>query len=214
MTSNLWIKPLRYLIKQCSKVQYACWAKRAAWQSTLNGGSLENPGPLCVRCPVRCDGEGKVLLDEHVTLGYPKAPRAGKGEILLQARSSGSTITIAARTVINNNVSLIANNSITIGTDCLIGEFVSVYDCDFHEITPEKRSSDSAGNIAEVAIGNNVWLGSRAIILKGVTIGENSVIAAGSVVTKSIPPNVVAGGNPATVIKENTARCERITKSY
>src|SRR5205809_838616 len=55
---------------------------------------------------------------------------------------------------------------------------------------------------APVKIANNVWIGMNAVILKGVTIGENSVVAAGSVVTKSIPPNTVVAGNPAIVVKQ------------
>ena len=56
--------------------------------------------------------------------------------------------------------------------------------------------------MGEVIIGNNVWLGSNVKVLKGVSIGDNSIISAGSVVTKSVPENVIAGGIPAKVIKD------------
>ena len=68
-----------------------------------------------------------------------------------------------------------------------------------HDIDPEKRHMLHS---APIRIGKRVWIGSNAVITKGVTIGDNSVIAAGAVVTKDIPANVVAGGVPAKVIKE------------
>lgn len=77
---------------------------------------------------------------------------------------------------------------------------VSIFDTDFHCIPSENRNR-SLGKVAPVVISNNVWLGSRVMVLKGVTIGENSIIAAGAVVAKSIPPNVIAAGVPAKVIR-------------
>ena len=90
--------------------------------------------------------------------------------------------------------------AITIGDCCLIGDQVAVCDCDWHEIDPSHRNR-SAGPIRPVAISNNVWLGSRVMVLKGVTIGDNSVVAAARVVTKSIPANCVVAGNPAKYIR-------------
>jgi maltose O-acetyltransferase len=70
-----------------------------------------------------------------------------------------------------------------------------------HPIDPELRRQKYEA-AKPIVIGNNVWLGGGAIVLAGVTIGENSVIGAGAVVTRDIPPNVVAAGNPARVIRE------------
>jgi maltose O-acetyltransferase len=91
--------------------------------------------------------------------------------------------------------------SVVIGVGCQIGDLVTIFDCDFHEVTPSTRNQ-SPGEIAPVVIGANVWLGSRVIVLKGVKIGDNTVVAAGSVVTKSLPSNVIAAGVPAKVIRE------------
>ena len=93
-----------------------------------------------------------------------------------------------------------ANDCIAIGNKCQIGDLVAIYDSDFHEISPATRNR-STGPSAPVRIGNNVWLGSRVMVLKGVAIGDNSVIAAMSVVTKSVPPNSLAAGIPAKVIR-------------
>jgi maltose O-acetyltransferase len=88
-----------------------------------------------------------------------------------------------------------------IGKDCLIGDGVTIFDSDFHELSPEKRHM-SGGEVEKVIIRDNVWLGSRVIVLKGVTVGEGSVVAPMSVVTKDIPANCVAAGTPAKVIRQ------------
>ncbi|MNH37796.1 Galactoside O-acetyltransferase [compost metagenome] len=74
---------------------------------------------------------------------------------------------------------------------------VNVIDTNFHPVDSEDRSQSK-----DITISDNVWIGRGAVILPGVTIGENSVIAAGSIVTRDIPPNVLAGGTPAKVIRE------------
>jgi acetyltransferase-like isoleucine patch superfamily enzyme len=92
-----------------------------------------------------------------------------------------------------------AAQSIVIGDDVLCGANVTITDTDWHGIRPDDRRK--AGPSAPVVIENNVWLGLNVVLLKGVTIGENSIVSAGSVVNRSIPPNVIAGGMPAAPIK-------------
>lgn len=150
--------------------------------------------------PIRCDGLGKVTIGDSVLLGCKPAARAGNGEILLQARESDAVVEIGERVAFSNNISIIATQRISIGNDCLIGDFVLIMDSDFHGIDPRERRS-SSGVSRPVVIGNNVWFGSRVIVQKGVTIGDNSIIAAQSVVTRNIPQNSIAGGNPAKVIR-------------
>lgn len=85
----------------------------------------------------------------------------------------------------------------------IIGPNTIIVDSDFHSIWPPENRCNTMGyeNDKAVTIGKNVWIGMNCIILKGVTVGENSVIAAGSIVTKDIPPNVLVGGNPAKIIR-------------
>lgn len=154
----------------------------------------------CLNVPVRLDGIGMVSIGDKVSLGYPTGPRQGNGEILLQARTSNSRIVIGARTAFSNNVSVIACLGVYIGADCLIGDMVSVVDSDFHGLSPEDRKEQ--GKSAPVTIGDNVWLGARVMVLKGVTIGSGSLIGAGSVVTRDIPPRCLAAGSPARVIRK------------
>jgi maltose O-acetyltransferase len=118
----------------------------------------------------------------------------------LQARHHDAVIEIGGACAFSNNISIVALHRITVGSRCLIGDMVTILDADHHEIDPTARWN-GPGRIDPVAIGDNVWIGSRSMILRGVTIGYNSVIGSGSVVTRSIPANVVAAGNPARVLR-------------
>jgi maltose O-acetyltransferase len=150
--------------------------------------------------PVRSAGCGTLVIGPRNSFGYGPAVRVGNGEILLQPRSKEARILIGRGNAFSNNVSVVASGEITIGDGCQIGDQVAIYDCDFHEIDPERRNR-GVGPIRPVHIGNNVWLGSRVIVLKGVTIGDNTVVGAMSLVTQSLPANCVAAGNPARVIR-------------
>jgi len=90
--------------------------------------------------------------------------------------------------------------SIKIGDNVLCGANTTITDYDWHGIEPDKRRQ--APYPRPVVIEDNVWLGLNSVVLKGVTIGKNSVIGANSLVTKDIPPNVIAAGNPCKVIKK------------
>jgi maltose O-acetyltransferase len=151
--------------------------------------------------PVRSGGQGTLRVGDHTTFGYPLAFRFGNGEIMLQPRTPDAEIVIGRNTIFNNNTAVCAVKSIRIGNDCRIGDCVAILDADFHEINPATRDR-SVGIIKPVSIGNNVWIGSRVMVLKGASIGDNSVIAAMSVVTSAIPPNCIAAGIPAKVIRK------------
>jgi len=88
--------------------------------------------------------------------------------------------------------------AITIGDNCMIASNAYLTDGDWHDLYDRV----SPGKGAPITLGRNVWIGDNAIICKGVTIGQNSIIGAGSVVTSDIPPNSVAAGNPASVVKQ------------
>ena len=114
-----------------------------------------------------------------------------------------------------NGALIMAEEKIEIGSYCLVSWNVGIADSDFHPIEPAQRLIDAEAlapyfknrparpklKTVPVKICDNVWIGMNAVILKGVTIGENSVVAAGSVVTKSVEPNTVVAGNPAVVVK-------------
>ena len=115
-----------------------------------------------------------------------------------------------------NGAIIMAEERIEIGSHVLISWNVGIADSDFHPIEPAQRLQDTFAlapyykdrpprppiRTAPVIIRDNVWIGMGAVILKGVTIGENSVVAAGSIVTRDVPPNVVVAGNPAVIVKQ------------
>jgi acetyltransferase-like isoleucine patch superfamily enzyme/coenzyme F420-reducing hydrogenase beta subunit len=101
---------------------------------------------------------------------------------------------------INEGVQITCASKITIGEECVIARDVVIRDYDGHTIAIPGYEMEKPINI-----GNHVWIGNRAMILKGVTIGDGAIIAAGSVVTKDLPSKCIAAGVPAKVIKENIA---------
>ena len=99
--------------------------------------------------------------------------------------------------------SIVAEQSVHIGDRVTVGANSIIADTDFHPLDALARQNVPLdGATAPIVIGDDVFIGMQALILKGVTIGAGSIIGAGSVVTQSIPPGVIAAGNPARVIRE------------
>ncbi len=126
-------------------------------------------------------------------------------------RNQRSVFSIRGTLEIGNNFgmsssTIVAHKSVKIGDNVKIGGNVVIYDTDFHSLISHERNAipevKNNINMAPVSIGNNVFIGAHSTILKGVCIGDHSIIGAGSVVTKSIPENEIWGGNPAKFIKK------------
>ena len=121
----------------------------------------------------------------------------------------GQLISIGDNTFVNTNCIFLDNNSITIGKNCLIAPYVQIYTA-YHPLkaseriikNPEKGSASYLTQSKAVSIGDNAWIGGNTVIMPGVNIGNNVTIGAASVVTKDIPDNVLALGNPCKIIKE------------
>lgn len=157
----------------------------------------------------------KLIIGENLRCGVQHVKNADiKTRIRLQEKSqiiipshytiyAGSYIVVRPNSklilhpgFINENVQITCQGTIEIGEGTAIGRDVIIRNFDGHKIKGEIIS-------APIHIGKHVWIGQRAIILKGVTIGDGAVIAAGAIVTKDVPPGCVVAGIPAKVIREN-----------
>ena len=112
----------------------------------------------------------------------------------------GGVLRVGSETYFSEGCKITCREKIDIGENCAIAWGVQIIDTDEHVVI---NNDQTITNIAApIRINNHVWIGCNAIILKGVTIGENSIIAAGSIVTKDVPPHSLVAGNPAKVIRK------------
>jgi len=159
---------------------------------------------------LKLPGQAKIIIGEKVVLNsdHKQSNTALTYNCTLVCGLKG-TIEIGDHTMLNG-VAITAYDSVSIGKNCQIASSTLISDTDFHPIDPVTRLKESMGypfdhqlvNKRPITIGNNVWIGWNCTILKGVKIGDNSIIAAGSVVLSDIPENVLAAGNPAVVKKK------------
>ena len=138
----------------------------------MNNRELSNPIGRFHRCSIIVSGEGQLTIGNNVGM---------------------------------SSTGLVCHHKIVIGDNVRIGGNVVIYDTDFHSLNAEDRLNLQKDQLhtkkAPVIIQDNVFVGAHSTILKGVTVGENSVIGACSVVTKDVPPNEIWAGNPAKFLK-------------
>lgn len=126
-------------------------------------------------------------------------PIGGQNKTILYTNGAGS-ICIEDGVGISNSA-IVSHTSIRIGAQTIIGNGTRIYDTDFHSIYPNERLDGNRNiNTQPVTIGKRVFIGGHCLILKGVVIGDEAVIGAGSVVTKSVPAREVWAGNPAKMV--------------
>ena len=139
-------------------------------------------------------GRGQIIVGDDVTID-------GKCSFAFAARySEAPTLRIGSRTGIGHDCSFTVGRLIQIGDDCRLANSIIMFDASGHATESELRRRGAPApdqSVKPITIENNVWIGNRAIIFPGVTIGENSIVAAGAVVTASVSPNSFMVGNPA-----------------
>jgi acetyltransferase-like isoleucine patch superfamily enzyme len=165
--------------------------------------------PMVVQ-PRTCAVHGK-----HIRAGdyLHLISHAAKPVLLTTWSSKQSTgkIEIGNYCLIAPGVEITSAVGIQIGDNCMIAQECILSDCDWHGTYNRTRPFHCSGAIK---LEENVWLGARVIICKGVTIGANSIIGAGAVVTKDIPANVIAAGNPARVVKHINPKRRMLKREF
>lgn len=151
-----------------------------------------------IRCSlVACDGHLPAIEGgDSIRIGKRFVVRGRVAPCEIAALSSAQ-IVIGDRVFLNQGAVIAAQESIEIGDDTLIGDFSAIYDSNYHQLEPALADKPKP-----VTIGKNVWLGSGVLVLPGSEIGDHTVVAARSVVRGTLPPRVLAAGNPAKVIRQ------------
>lgn len=147
---------------------------------------------------VRVRGRPSVVARGELTVGDRVQLVSTVARLELIAER-GATLRIGDRTLVNFGTSIVAHERITIGSRCLIGTNCMIMDTPFHDVHPERRLERPPTK--PVTIGDNVWLAARVVVMPGVTIGDDSVIGIGSIVTTDIPAGTLAVGSPAKVVR-------------
>ena len=163
------------------------------------------PG-VTIKGALKISGKVKVNIGASCRLGK-KVTIYGNGEVTI-----GENVSL-------NGACIGCVSSIKIGDECLISDCF-LADSDYHNLEPHLRHSPPGSKTsAPIVIERNVWVGARATIMKGVHIGENSVVGLGSIIRKSIPANVVVIGNPQQIVKnlksaDTTVKAELVSMSF
>lgn len=143
-------------------------------------------------------GTGDVIMGDDCNV-------VGKFDVFFATRfAERPTLRIGNRTGIGHLCSFVVGKGITIGDDCHIAGGTRMFDSSGHPVDPAKRLANlppEDEDVRPITIGDNVWIGGYSTIFPGVTIGDNSVVATGSVVTSDVPPNTLVAGYPARMVR-------------
>jgi acetyltransferase-like isoleucine patch superfamily enzyme len=159
----------------------------------------------------RCDKCGRGLslingipwIEGHLKIQIGDEVQIDSNIFSSNFRNKAPMLKIGSRTHLGYKVSINVGEYVEIGDDCLIAGGCSIQDNDGHPISPYRRMKKeppSTSEIKPVIIGNNVWIGTGSVILKGVTIGDGSIVAANSLVNRNVPPYSIVMGVPARIV--------------
>jgi acetyltransferase-like isoleucine patch superfamily enzyme len=200
-------KPLLYLFAELIYHKSATyfWTKIFELKCWLLGVSTGKKIEVFGNCIIRKHQQSLIAIGSGVKLisSSWRSSTANCFNCKLRTFYPTAIITICDNAGMTGGVIIARSKTIRIGENCMLAPGVTIMDSDFHiSWPPHRRHNTWETDIdRDVTLEENVWVGMNSIILKGVTIGRNSVIAAGSVVVHSIPSNCLAGGNPAKVLK-------------
>ncbi len=184
-----WSRFFRY--QPTKQIGTALALLRGAWWRLLGRSSGWTAIHPSVRCQIQ---NGRIRLGNLVKLG-----RGVYLEAMTFPDIEPVRLTIGDGTRIWDNTRVMARAGVSIGRDCAISWNCTILDCDRHEVSFDGETFEP--NSAPIVIEDHVWIGCNVTVLKGVTIGEGAVIAAGSVVHRDVPARTLVAGVPAKVIK-------------
>ncbi|WP_333600997.1 acyltransferase [Flavobacterium sp.] len=182
------------------KIKYFFFVSLRIWKYQLLSDCQRVTGKPNLYLPLLLKGKGKIQFGNNFQNGVTAAHYTYSTYNYILSMEEESEVIIGDNVVMANGASLQAVNKITIEDNVMIGINCFLVDTDGHDLDPDKRMTGIPKS-APITIKKNVLIYYNTVVFKGVTIGENSVIGACSVVTKDIPANVFASGNPARVIR-------------
>jgi acetyltransferase-like isoleucine patch superfamily enzyme len=175
---------------------YLVLTARWVWLKLRWRGRLHTDG-LCFVCPgvkFEIGKQATVTLGRWSWIGHGSKVRVHEGELIIGAKS-----------VLGQECTISSFQHVAIGRECIIADRVMMIDFDHGMVEVERPIREQGIYKRDVEIGHNVWVGYGACVLRGVTVGDNSVIGTSSVVTSDVPANAVVGGAPAKLIRMRAA---------
>jgi len=199
MNSHIFDLKVFYIIMGLKKMIFVGCRKL---KYRLHSSISKQIGKPIVHQPILLKGRGTIIFGDNVNFGVVNSPYYYNGYGYLESRSKEGKIVLGNNIHINNNCNIVSySKNIIIDDNVIIGLNCHIMNNDFHELNTDNRLYGVPESF-DVHIKKNVFLGNNVSVLKGVIIGENSVVGAGSVVVSSIPDNTLAAGNPAKVIRK------------
>lgn len=192
------ITSIRCLPQQASKLPIYCANGSKLYKNKTATVRIKNR--LGLGRPITTLSEAKSIVHVRKNSTLEIGGKVDLGPGVMMVIHDNATISIGDNSYISADSKIYANERISIGDNCALSWNLTIIDSDFHELILDGNPKIKT---KPIHIGNNVWIGCNVTILKGVTIGDNSVIAAGSIVTQDVPANTLVGGNPAKIIKNN-----------
>jgi acetyltransferase-like isoleucine patch superfamily enzyme len=164
-------------------------------------------------------GSGSILTNVHFRLRgsghqieFGENCRVSRGAVLWFEDHDGVLQVGSGTSMVEVHVAVTENSSVRIGEDCMLANDIDIRTGDSHSVI-DTQTGERLNFAGDIVIGRHVWIAPHTVVLKGVNIGENSIIATGAVVTKSCEPGVIVGGNPARVIKTGVSwKRERVSR--
>jgi acetyltransferase-like isoleucine patch superfamily enzyme len=175
---------------------FALLGARWLWLKLRYGKRFQTDG-MCFICP-----RVKFEIGKHATLRIGRWSWVGHDS---KIRVHEGEVSIGAKTVMGQECTISAYQHVSIGRECIIADRVMLIDFDHGVVEVERPIRLQGIYKRDVRVGSNVWIGYGACVLRGVSVGHNSIVGTNAVVTKDVPENAVVGGVPAKVLRMREA---------